>query len=84
MYKEKVATGSKWAGILKRAFTIPRELNHDLQAPEDLEPYFLFRDATFCYNNEALSIRVEKDEFEKDMFLLVYLNKIVGYFEPAA
>lgn len=81
MYSEMVKPGSRWLSSLKRAFTIPREINPSI-VQDELEPYTMFRNITFAYHNESVQIRVEKDEFQQDMFLLVFCNKIIGYFEP--
>ena len=83
LYQEFVKSGSRWAPSLRRSFTIPRVLNPGgILEHEYHEPYVMWRDITFCYHNEAVTIRVEQDEFGQDMFLLVFCNKIIGYFAP--
>jgi len=82
IYQEVIDSKSRWKSGIKRSFTIPRELNSDM-IREDMDPYILFRNVTFAYHNEAIQIRVEKDEFGADMFLLTFHNKIIGYFEPS-
>jgi hypothetical protein len=85
LYQEVVKPGSRWAPSLRRSFTIPRDLNPEGTIEhEDHEPYVMWRNITFCYHNEAVTIRVEQDEFGQDVFLLVFCNKIIGYFAPVA
>lgn len=74
--------GSRWLSSLKRAITVPREVNPEGISVEEHEPYLMYRDVTFCYHNESINIRVEQDEFNEDVFLLVFCNKIIGYFSP--
>lgn len=82
LYQEFVGKDAKWKRRLFEAFRVPTELNPGPVTSEVLPPYVMFRDASFAYHNEKLAIRVEKDDQGKDMFLLVFYKRIIGYFEP--